>query len=78
MATQTDERYKSHFIHAIAGLEPDTKCWAPVAHISWDKHGARQFHLLKGPLDRFKNPEEVESYAIAMARRWIDDGKPSE
>jgi hypothetical protein len=67
-----DDLYKSRYIHSLSELDPDTDCWVPKASVFWDVRGTRQQQLLTGPNDRFKIIDQAETYAIEMAKAWID------
>jgi len=67
------EYYKGCHIYSGADLNANTDCWVPKADISWHEGGNRHSRLLAGPDDRFHTKAEAESYAIQMARKWVDD-----
>lgn len=67
-----DELYKSRYIHSLPVLDLDTDCWVPKADILWGERGTEQHQLLIGPNDRFKIIDQAETYAVEMAKAWID------
>jgi hypothetical protein len=67
-----DEVYKSCRIHTAPQLNIATDCWVPTADISWDEKGREHHQRLAGPADRFKIIDQAESYALEMAKAWID------
>jgi hypothetical protein len=67
-----DEVYKSRQIHTSPQLNQDTDCWIPQADVSWDEQGTKQRQILGGPPDRFKIIDQAETYALEMAKAWID------
>jgi hypothetical protein len=67
-----DALYKSRHIHSLPELDPDTDCWVPKARVLWEERGALQHQLLTGLHDRFKIIDQAETYAVEMAKAWID------
>ena len=67
-----DDLYKSRYIHSRSELDLDTDCWVPKARVLWDVQGTQQCQLLTGPNDRFKIIDQAETYAVEMAKAWID------
>jgi hypothetical protein len=67
-----NEYYLRYHIRANAELNLAADFWIPTVDISWDMHG-KQFHQrLTGPSGFFVVIEEALTYAIEMARTWID------
>lgn len=67
-----DARYKSRHIHSLPELDLDTDCWIPKARVLWDDRGTQQDQVLTGPHDLFKIIDQAETYAVEMAKAWID------
>lgn len=67
-----DEVYKSRRIHTTPELNLDADCWIPKADVSWGEQGTEHHQILAGPADRFKIIDEAETYALEMAKTWID------
>ena len=67
-----DELYKSRYIHSLPVLDLDTDCWVPQADVLWGERGTEQHQLLTGPNDRFRIIDHAETYAVEMAKAWID------
>jgi hypothetical protein len=67
-----DELYKFRHIHSLPELDLDTDCWVPKADVLWEERGAEQHQLLTGPNDRFGIIDHAETYAVEMAKAWID------
>lgn len=67
-----DELYKSRYIHSLPELDLDTDCWVPKARVLWDERSTQQHQLLTGPNNRFKIIDQAETYALEMAKAWID------
>jgi hypothetical protein len=63
--------YKSRHIHSVPELNLETDSWIPNADVSWE--GRTKCHqLLTGPIGYFKIIDEAETYAVEMAKTWID------
>jgi hypothetical protein len=60
--------YKSRHIHSVPELNLETDSWIPNADVSWE--GCHQ--LVTGPIGYFKIIDEAETYAVEMAKTWID------
>ena len=71
-----DDYFKGHEIRADATLNPDTNRWTSRATVSWDEGETHRIVPLNGPVDYSQSKEDAERYAIALGRKWIDDGKP--
>jgi hypothetical protein len=67
-----DAVYKSRRIHTTPQLNLETDCWIPKADVSWGEQGKEHHQILAGPSDRFKIIDEAETYALEMAKAWID------
>jgi hypothetical protein len=67
-----DDLYKSRYIHSLPELDPDTDCWVPKARVLWGERGTDHYQLLTGPNDRFRIIDQAETYAVEMAKAWID------
>jgi hypothetical protein len=67
-----DDLYKSRYIHSLPELDLDNDCWVPRADVIWNERGKQQRQLLKGSNDRFKIIDQAETYAVEMAKAWID------
>jgi len=63
-----DELYKSRYIHSLPVLDR----WVPKADVLWGERGTEQHELLTGPNDRFRIIDHAETYAVEMAKAWID------
>jgi hypothetical protein len=65
--------YNGCHIYSGASINANTHCWTPKAAVAWHERGARHSCSLVGPDDLLHSKEEAESYAIQMARKWVDD-----
>jgi hypothetical protein len=65
--------YKKHLIIILARVDEISTFWIPVADIRWGTDGQRESHTITGPLGRFKNWQDAESFMAEMAKAWIDD-----
>ena len=70
-----EEIYKGHTIVASAWEILDTQQWQPTIHITWHEKSSQ---ALKAPVITtfFATREQAESEGLALAKKWIDDGKP--
>ncbi len=69
--------YKDHHIEARS-VEYRSGGWAAEAVVAWREQGHAhtfQFHHPEGR-DPFPTEDKAKAYAIDMAKRWIDGGKP--
>jgi hypothetical protein len=67
-----DELYRSRRIHTAVHLNLDADCWIPEARVSWDEREIHLHQILNGPGDRFKIIDQADTYALEMAKEWID------
>jgi hypothetical protein len=68
-----EELYLSRRIHTIPQLNLDTDCWVPKADIFWVENGMQRHHMVVGPNDRFKVIDDALTYALEVAKAWIND-----
>ena len=66
------EFYQGRRISVVAELDLDADCWIPTADVSWEEHGKQNHQRLTGLSGFFKVIDEAQSYAIEMAKAWID------
>lgn len=66
--------YKGYTIELMSLALPE-KTWRPRALLYYDRDGAMNtVPALSAPPDvTFPSEEEADRYAVAMAKRWIDD-----
>jgi len=67
-----DEFYLGHRIRVIVELNPNADCWIPTADVSWDERGKQAHQRLTGLNGFFAIMDEAHTYAIEMAKTWID------
>ncbi len=69
--------YKIHRIEARS-VEYRSGGWAAEAVVEWRELGHAHTFRLHHPegRDPFPTEDKAEAYAIGMAKRWIDGGKP--
>ncbi len=72
-----EEIYKEHRIEADS-MEYESGGWPAEATVYWVEQGpGRECSLYHPPgKDSFPTQDEAETYAIGMAKQWIDGGKP--
>ena len=71
------EIHKDHHIDARS-VEYPSGGWLAGAVVAWREQGHAhtfQFHHPEGT-DPFPTQDKAEAYAIGMATKWIDGGKP--
>jgi len=69
--------YRSRHIHSLPELNLETDCWVPNVDVSWEQGGTKFHQLLTGPVGYFKIIDHAETYAVDMAKTWID-AEPTE
>ena len=68
-----DVRYKGWVIEAQS-YKSDGNRWRPKALVSVYQGGSVRVHQVPAPLDATHDTEEdANAYAVAMAKKWIDD-----
>ncbi len=72
-----EEIYREHRIEA-GSTEYESGGWPAEATVYWEEQGHGRTCLLHHPpgKDPFPTQDEAETYAIGMAKQWIDNGKP--
>jgi len=66
------EFYQGRTIKVFAELDLDADCWIPTADISWEELGKQNHQRITGLNGFFKVIDEAQTYAIEMAKAWID------
>ena len=64
--------YRSRHIYSLPELNLETDCWVPNVDVSWEQGGTKFHQLLIGPVGYFKIIDQAETYAVDMAKTWID------
>jgi hypothetical protein len=66
--------YKGYVIIASAARDETTGEWRPVSSVSWQRpgNGSRGIHLFNDISERFASFAEATSFAMALARNWVD------
>jgi hypothetical protein len=73
MNEASDIEYRGHFI-AIQSYESTGKRWRPKAVVSIYRSGALHRQVVAAPSEVLLESEDAaETYALAMAKKWIDD-----
>jgi hypothetical protein len=68
-----DVEYKGWVIEAQS-YKSDGNRWRPKALVSVYQGGSVRVHQVPAPLDATHDTEEdANAYAVAMAKKWIDD-----
>jgi len=68
-----DFNYKGWVIEAQS-YKSDGDRWRPKALVSVFQGGSVRVHQVPAPLDATHDTEEdANAYAVAMAKKWIDD-----
>jgi hypothetical protein len=71
-----EEIYKGHNITASAWQVTVTHEWQPKLMVIW-KEADKENMKYPNFSHFFPTSREAEEYALAFAKRWIDDGKPA-
>jgi hypothetical protein len=62
-----------HLIFVAIRRDAGDWFWRPLANVCWSEREKKTVVSLKGrPEDRFVYSTEAETFAIAMAREWVD------
>ena len=69
----SNQIYKGHLVVAFARFEKEVKRWVPMIHISWEDAAIPHSYRHKGPSDRFTTQQDAETFAIQIAKAWVDD-----
>jgi hypothetical protein len=66
--------YNGYVIIASASRDDATGQWLPVASVSWHRpgHASRGVQLFTDITERFASSADATSYAMAIAKSWID------
>ncbi len=72
-----EEIYREHRIEA-GSMEYESGGWPAEATVYWVEQGQGRTCPLYHPpgTDPFPTQDEAETYAIGMAKKWIDWGRP--
>jgi hypothetical protein len=70
-----EEIYKNHHIYASAWLLTYRREWEPRVFINWEE-GSHALDKLPTHGKYFPTRAEAENYGLALAKQWIEDGKP--
>jgi hypothetical protein len=64
--------YKDFLIIAIGQFDKDRELWMPIADISRGSATGRECHAIKDSIDCFGTKLEAETFAIEIAKAWVD------
>jgi hypothetical protein len=59
-------------IIAIGQFDKDRELWMPIADISRGSAIGRECHAIKDSIDCFGTKLEAETFAIEIAKAWVD------
>ena len=68
--------YQHHSIGTIPGRIPNSNKWRAKVIVQWDEGATLKTQHFDSNIDGFGSEEKADLWAIAFARKWIDDGKP--
>lgn len=68
--------YRGHSISTIPWRLPTTKRWRAKLSVHWNEGAILKTQHFECPFDGFGSEEKADLWAIALGRKWIDDGKP--
>ena len=68
--------YKGHSIGTIPWRIPNSNKWRAKVIVQWYDGHAVGTQRFDSPVDGFGSEEKADLWAIAIGRKWIDDGKP--
>ena len=69
--------YKNHRIEVSVRSVSDGSGWMPDVVVTYSENGKSKLTSLR--MDQtFATPNEAEQGGIEYAKKWIDDGKPSQ
>jgi hypothetical protein len=73
MSGARDIEYRGHFID-VQSYESEGRRWWPKAIVSIYRSGTLYQQILSAPGEVLLESEEAaETYALGMAKKWIDD-----
>jgi hypothetical protein len=65
--------YKGFLIIATGVFDKDTRLWSPKADITWWSVAGREYHGITDSVHSFTTKQEAETFAVEMAKAWIDE-----
>ena len=71
--------YLSYIRHAIGTIPwrmSNSNRWQAKVIVQWVEGDALRTQHFDSPSDGFGSEERADLWAIALGRKWIDDGKP--
>ena len=68
--------YKNHSIGTIPWRIPNSNKWRAKVIVQWNDGATLRTQQFDSDLDGFGSEEKADLWAIAFARKWIDDGRP--
>ena len=68
--------YQRHSIGTIPWRTPNSTKWRAKVIVQWNEGATLRTQHFDSNLDGFGSEEKADLWAIAFARKWIDDGKP--
>ena len=68
--------YNGHSIGTIPWRIPNSNKWRAKVIVQWTEGLTPRTQCFVSPVDGFGSEEKADLWAIAIGRKWIDDGKP--
>ena len=69
--------YKGHAIGTIPWRMPNSNRWRAKVIVQWAEGDTLRTQHFDSPIGGFGSEERADLWAIALGRKWIDDGKPN-
>lgn len=69
--------YKGHSNGTIPWRIPNSNKWQAKEIVQWTEGLTPRTQCFVSPVDGFGSEEKADLWAIAIGRKWIDDGKPA-
>jgi hypothetical protein len=68
--------YKGHCLGTIPWRIRNSRKWRAKVIVQWSEGAILKTQHFDSPGDGFGSEERADLWAIALGRKWIDDGKP--
>jgi hypothetical protein len=65
--------YKDFLIIATSLFDKDRGVWLPMVDISWWSVAGRGSHTINDSVPSFPAKQEAETFAIKIAKAWVDE-----
>ena len=64
--------YKNFLIIAFGMFDKGKELWMPRVDVSWHSATGRESHTVNASVDCFRTKLEAETFALEMAKAWVD------